>query len=278
MICTNHTFYKDDITRYTHIEFLDHDSTPGNLEAHSVVEIIYLVKGSLLYTIEGKQFKVPDNSLIFTRPGKMHFIDLSDKSIYNRYAVMFEKKQVREDIYNKIPDNLHVLNVVDYPEISSLFQKMEYYYKYFDGEDFKNILLHLIDELLYNIVIISKEISQKMDVPYSANSIVLRAIEYIENNLNGDLSLDSLCNEFHITKVHMNRLFEQHMQTSPKKYINAKRLETAQKLICRGKKPIDVYLRCGFSEYTTFFRAYTKYFGYSPSQTSMKKNISESSL
>ena len=45
-----------------------------------------------------------------------------------------------------------------------------------------------------------------------------------------------------------------------------KRLSKAQKLIIEGEKPTSIYVECGFTDYGTFFRNYTSYFGYTPSQ------------
>ena len=45
-----------------------------------------------------------------------------------------------------------------------------------------------------------------------------------------------------------------------------KRLSKAQKRINAGEKPTVIYTECGFSDYGTFFRNYTSYFGYTPSQ------------
>ena len=52
---------------------------------------------------------------------------------------------------------------------------------------------------------------------------------------------------------------------SPKQYIISKRLAKARKMIRRGERPTAVSAECGFGDYTTFFRNYKKYFGYSPS-------------
>ncbi len=49
-------------------------------------------------------------------------------------------------------------------------------------------------------------------------------------------------------------------------YINVKRLIIAQELLKQGKKPTDIYEKCGFHDYSTFFRAYKSRFGISPGE------------
>jgi AraC-like DNA-binding protein len=40
----------------------------------------------------------------------------------------------------------------------------------------------------------------------------------------------------------------------------------AQREISFGAKPTDVYVKCGFSDYSTFYRAYKNQFGKPPSE------------
>jgi AraC-like DNA-binding protein len=49
-------------------------------------------------------------------------------------------------------------------------------------------------------------------------------------------------------------------------YIIAKRLILAKGMLKNGEPPTMVYTKCGFTDYGTFFRNYTSYFGFSPSQ------------
>ena len=38
----------------------------------------------------------------------------------------------------------------------------------------------------------------------------------------------------------------------------------AKRLLDEGKKPTDIYSACGYSDYSTFYKAYTKRFRESP--------------
>ena len=50
------------------------------------------------------------------------------------------------------------------------------------------------------------------------------------------------------------------------KYITEKRLIFANKLLEQGEKPTKIYVQCGYKDYPTFYKAYTKMFGKSPSK------------
>ena len=68
-----------------------------------------------------------------------------------------------------------------------------------------------------------------------------------------------------MSKSHLHHLFSEHLMVTPQKYILSKKLTIAQRELRLGRKPTDVYTDCGFADYTTFFRAYKKFFGHSPS-------------
>ena len=63
------------------------------------------------------------------------------------------------------------------------------------------------------------------------NKIVKDILEYIEDNLDEELSLDRIAGKLCYTKYHINRLFSQETGTSIYKYIQTRRLsEAARKL------------------------------------------------
>lgn len=38
----------------------------------------------------------------------------------------------------------------------------------------------------------------------------------------------------------------------------------AHQLLLHGQKPTEVFAACGYQDYSSFYRAYTAHFGYSP--------------
>ena len=46
--------------------------------------------------------------------------------------------------------------------------------------------------------------------------------------------------------------------------VGDKKVLLAHRKIRHGRKPTEIYLECGFSNYPSFYRAYVSYFGHSP--------------
>lgn len=106
------------------------------------------------------------------------------------------------------------------------------------------------------------------DQPFSAK--ITGVLEYINAHLYEDITVDRICEECFLSRAQLNRLFKYATGTSVWKYITTKRLLQAKTLIRAGERPTDVYERCGFAEYSSFYRAYKAKFGNSPEKDKTK--------
>ena len=98
------------------------------------------------------------------------------------------------------------------------------------------------------------------------SEIISRAIEYISEHLTEPITLDGISNALYTNKYYFAHLFKEETGVSPHSYILKKRLLMSKELIEQGLSITDVYVRCGFSDYTHFFRAFKKEFDLTPKQ------------
>ena len=106
------------------------------------------------------------------------------------------------------------------------------------------------------------------DMVERPNTFENQIIRYINNNLGHPLTLEALCERFYVSRAQFCRRFKKATGTSVGKYITIKRLLLAQQMILDGSKPSNIPSLCGFQDYSTFYRAYTKFFGHSPKEES----------
>ncbi len=72
------------------------------------------------------------------------------------------------------------------------------------------------------------------------------------------------CRTFFISRTTLYALFRETTGSCIHEYITLKRLMMARELLAAGEQPTGVYLKCGFKDYSTFYRAYKKRFSESP--------------
>jgi AraC-like DNA-binding protein/mannose-6-phosphate isomerase-like protein (cupin superfamily) len=253
--------YKSEDCFYEHTFF---DCAPiFPMHNHAICELIFIRNGNATYHLDGKIYPLAANSLVLSRPGQTHAIEINPNSEYDRYDILFDEKNLSSDIYNQIPSDISVVNFSRHSIVSEVFRKMDYYCENFEGTDFQIILQHLIEEILYNTVIFLKE--RTADDVYTVNPLINKAVAYIDENITSAISIAAICDELYITKSHLHQLFMKHLNTSPQKYIASKKMILAQQDLRAGKKATDVAFSYGFHEYSTFYRDYKNHFGYPPS-------------
>ena len=91
-------------------------------------------------------------------------------------------------------------------------------------------------------------------------------LEYINANLEKDLSVDVLSRMFYISPSYLMHAFKRHMGCTLHRYVSQKRLVSASERIRRGEGVLEAASRSGFSEYTTFLKAFRRQYGCAPGE------------
>ena len=104
------------------------------------------------------------------------------------------------------------------------------------------------------------------------NARVVQVIERMEQHLEEALPSDTLAAQVHITRRQLERLFQDHLQTSPVQFYLRLRLERARHLLRQTSMGvIEVGLACGFASASAFSRAYRRKYGVAPSEDRREK-------
>ena len=84
-----------------------------------------------------------------------------------------------------------------------------------------------------------------------------RVLDYIETNLEGDLSLDLLASIACLSRYHFARAFKQAIGQPPHRYVSARRFDRAKALLMQGDRSlVDIALALSFSDQASFTRAF----------------------
>jgi len=98
-----------------------------------------------------------------------------------------------------------------------------------------------------------------------SGSRMRRVIEYIEENLEGDLSLGAMAAEVDISPIYLARAFKAAIGQSPHRYVLTRRVERARELLRNTEMPVvDVALSSGFSSQSHLSYWFQRYVGVSP--------------
>lgn len=96
---------------------------------------------------------------------------------------------------------------------------------------------------------------------------VMAAKEYLDDNLNNSLSLDSISKEVGVSKYYLHRLFTEINGCTPIAYLTAIRLKKAKAKLQYSKESIfEIAMACGFDNAAYFSNTFKKHTGLSPTQ------------
>ena len=136
----------------------------------------------------------------------------------------------------------------------------EYYSEEFGSRIYAGGLLQQVLVQLNRIALHSRQVRPERQL----SELVQKVLGYIAENLQQDISLDGLATEFFVSKYHLSHAFSREVGVSIYRYIMLRRLLMARQLLQEGMPAGQVCTACGFSDYTSFYRAFRAEYGISP--------------
>lgn len=95
--------------------------------------------------------------------------------------------------------------------------------------------------------------------------LVKKIVDYIEQHLNEDLSLDTIANNLNYSKFYIARSFAESTNGTIYKYIQGRRLKLAAEKLVESNKPIvEIAYEAGYSSQQAFTLAFHRFFGCTP--------------
>ena len=96
------------------------------------------------------------------------------------------------------------------------------------------------------------------------DQLMLRARDFIHDNLQLDTSLDDICSQVHLSKYHFLRMFRQQFGITPHQYILNARILRAREDLESGVALDDVVFAYNFTDLSHFNRRFKPIYGMTP--------------
>ena len=132
-----------------------------------------------------------------------------------------------------------------------------------DKKVMKEVCLHMLGQVI--------GVMEKRQSEVSRN-IIERAAEYMKQNFDRALSLESLADQYFLNPTYFSRMFRQYMGVTFTDYLIELRMERAKELLCQGKyKVYEVSSKVGYTSDKYFCRVFKQYTGQSPTEYSRSR-------
>ena len=258
----------------------DSDRREYNYHYHDFDKIIFFLNGKVDYMIEGKKYSLEPYDFVLVNRNEIHkpmveFTMPYERIIFYVRHEFLEKYAAEGCDLTKcfVKSQEQKSNVVRFPASvtrllsETLWRLEENGRKESFGEALYGEILFLEFMIQLNRACLENEFAYHHTAKY--NKKVIDILQYINEHLSEELSIDKLAERFFLSKYHMMRQFREETGYSIHQYILEKRILAAKDMILGGTQATVAAMECGFKDYSTFARAFRKKMGSMPSEAGM---------
>lgn len=254
---------------------------------HDFHKIIIFLSGSVTYLIEGKAYDLKPWDILLIGRHNIHKPLIQPDHLYDRIVIWISNDFItsqktaesdlsacfthtqQQGVHLIRPDIETQLNIRELLfQLETALSSSEFASSILSAALFLQLLVQL-NRTVLNPGAMKKTASLKYDK--QIEEILL----YINHNLNTDLSIEQLSGKFFLSRSYLMHKFKKETGYTLHRYIEQKRLIHAAADISQGIPVMKAALSSGFSDYSTFLRAFRKHYGMSPKEYANRKRPSE---
>ena len=232
------------------------------------IELFVLVEGDVSFAVESRVYRLSPGDIILTKPNEMHHCIRNSTTVNHHYCFYFEPSCdfIFGDFmkHNFGCDNLISPLGADRELVLSLAERINLLSQS-EGEN-RLELLALSLELLSTV---RRNIGKSSKTERLPESLELVLAE-MDERLSEISSLEALSAKLFVSRSTLTRLFKRYLGTTPRTYLESKRLAVARRMLGEGVSVSDTCRAIGFVDTSSFIRLFKKRFGETPYKYSQK--------
>ena len=229
---------------------------------HDGIEVYLLIEGDVSFAVESSVYKMTAGDAVIIKPNEIHNCILETESVHKHLCMWFDASS--EFIFGDFLNHEFGKNNLVSPPIESKKRVFELYdeLKLATENQDRHKFLYLSLELL--------DIFRKYTVLDAENKSIPNQLKNILNDIDENFksinSLSYFTDKYFISQSTLNRLFKTYLRTSPKYYLETKRLANSRRLLKNGESVLFACMESGFTDYSNYIRLFKKRFKVTPKQ------------
>lgn len=240
--------------------------------AHDFLELYYFLDGSVTYYIEDQVYDLCPGDLLIIPAGKMHRPVIANEHAAYERMVLWITPQYLQSIDSPAGDlqkNLQKVGEHGYCVpfrgdetvfVTALLKKLLYMQK---NDTDPKFCAGAVELYLWTIF---RSYGVIDTTHRNETQVIPQVIRYITEHFSEPLTLEDIAAEFFVSKSYLNRHFKAYTNSTVYAYIMALRLTHARRMLREGIPAVEAGRECGFSDYSTFYKAFKTQIGLSPQQ------------
>ncbi len=258
----------------------DKTSKEFEFHYHDFDKIIIFLKGNVTYFIEGKAYYLKPWDILLVHHHDIHKPTIDSLEEYERIILWVDKDFISSQNDNscdistcfRLADersfNLIRLDTEFQNRLKMIIKELE---ASLESEEFGSSLISnalFIQFMVYLNRIFLGDLYFKSDDVLKYDKQVEKILNYVNENITSELSIEYLSEKFFISKYYLMHKFKKETGFTLHNYILQKRLMLSYKLIQKGLPIMKACEQSGFKDYSSYLRAFKKLFHKAPSEIS----------
>lgn len=224
----------------------------------------YICEGSGRITLDGKHIYPQSGQLFFAPAGIVQSFSVTNSSPFTMYWCHFTSNIELHPLFRSIG----IPNLIYVDDSSRL---LGYFLQLIDNSNQNGLTTTIkIQSALLEMVAFYIDhacLEARKDVNVLSINKLLDTIQYIDANLNKDMTIFELSQTVHFHPNYFIRFFKTHFGVSPMRYIYVRRMEKAKEMLLGSSMSIhEVAHLTGFHDASHFSTSFKKHVGVSPSE------------
>lgn len=244
-----------------------------DMHIHDCCELYYSISGGKQFLIDNRFYTISPGDLFIINQYESHKLTQIDSCVHERIVL-----SVHPDYVKKLstPETDLSYCFTHRPEHFqhklSLNKEQQKRFLYFinkmtSAEGYAHDITEqaAFMELLVMINTLSdSNAAEAVISSYKYNHQVDDILAYLNQNIMLPITIEQVAGHFFLSESYICRIFKSATGTTINKYITARRISIAKSLLNEGVSVSEAFEKCGFSDYSNFFKAFTKAVGVSP--------------
>lgn len=249
---------------------------------HEEIEIIYVVSGSAMYTVDLEQYLLNEGDVLIIPPTALHSFNQYKSCDFYSHAILFDQKMIdgdtidtcskkfitpifKNDIYLPIhidKNNTHnkaIRDILNKAIIHNTDRTIGYELEIKIA--FLQFISYFFKHNYYNAT------TEHNNVNIRTTTLIKSISTYIKENYKDKITLEMLATHANISVFHLSHIFKQSTGQTPIDYLNQYRLITSADMLRTTDLSImDIAFECGYNNVSYFNRAFKAKYGMTPKE------------
>ncbi len=260
-------FYYND----SHLQSVDNHT-------HDYYEFYFFLGGKVSMSIRDEEYPLQKGDMILIPPGVRHHLRNHNPDLPYQRFIFWITKEYLSRLTAQSPDYSYLM------QETALTRHFIYHFDVLTFNALQGKIYALLEEIhslqrfghearltldVADLVLSVNRYAYEQDHPASEREtqhLYENILTYMDRHLTEELSLDRIADNFFVSKYYVAHVFKEQMGLSVHQYIQKKRLERSCEAILAGENIHRACELCGFGDYSSYFRAFKKEYGLSPSE------------